>query len=108
MAVDIDEGIAVYSVFAFPSDGEPRLRFLEVNILWVAIPRQPHGQVIFRVEHPGIPGVGREQRQGADGHEASVMLSGAALDVADLIGELEVLAIDLPLACPAFDGFPTH
>jgi hypothetical protein len=36
------------------------------------------------------------------------MLSGAVLDVADLIGEMEVLALDLPLARPAFDGLPAH
>jgi hypothetical protein len=82
--------------------------FLEVNIFRIAIPRQPHGQVIFRVEQPGIPGVGREQRQGTDRYEAPIMLSGAALDVSDLIGEMEVLAIDLPLTRPVFDGLPAH
>jgi hypothetical protein len=36
------------------------------------------------------------------------MFRGATLDVSDLIGEMEVLAIDLPLARPVFDGLPAH
>jgi hypothetical protein len=64
--------------------------------------------VIFRIEQPGIPGVGREQRQRADPHEAPVVFGGATLDVADLVGEMKVLAIDVPLARPLFDGFPAH
>jgi hypothetical protein len=32
----------------------------------------------------------------------------AALDITDLIGEMEVLPIDVPLARPAFDGLPAH
>jgi hypothetical protein len=36
------------------------------------------------------------------------MFSSAALDISDLIGEMEVLTLDLPLARPAFDGLPAH
>jgi hypothetical protein len=36
------------------------------------------------------------------------MFRGAALDVSDLIRELEILAVDVPLAWPAFDGLPAH
>jgi len=108
VAVEVDESVAVNSVFAFPSDGEPRIRLLEVHIFGIAIPGQPYGQVIFRVEQPGVPGVGREQRQGTDRYEAPVMLSGAVLDVADLVGKMEVLAVDVPLARSAFDGLPAH
>jgi hypothetical protein len=35
------------------------------------------------------------------------MFGGATLDVTDLVGEAEVLAIDVPLARPPF-GFPAH
>ncbi len=106
--VEIHERIADNSVFGFPSDGEPRIRLFEMNILRIAIPRQSHGQVIRGVEQPGIPSVGREQRQRTNRYEAIVMLSGAMLDVSDLIGELEILAVDVPLAWPAFDGLPAH
>ena len=106
--VDVNESVAVNSVFAFPADGESRVGLLEVDSFRIAIPRQPRRQVIFRVEQPGIPGVGREQRQGANRHEAPIVFGGATLDVMDLVGEMEVLAIDVPLARPAFDGFPAH
>lgn len=106
--VDVHEGIAVNSVFAVPADGELRVGFLEVNVVRIAVPCQPRRQAIFRVEQPGISCVGREQHQGTDRHEAPIMLSGAALNVSDLIGEIEVLAIDLLLAQPAFDGLPAH
>jgi hypothetical protein len=33
---------------------------------------------------------------------------GAALNVTDLVGEVEVLAIDVPLARSPFDRFPAH
>jgi len=66
-----------------------------VNLFRIAISRQARCQVIFRVEQPGIPSVGREQRQGTDRHEAPIMLSSAALDVADLISQTEVFALDL-------------
>jgi hypothetical protein len=36
------------------------------------------------------------------------MLSGPTLDVSDLIPELEILAVDVPLAWPAFDGLSAH
>jgi len=36
------------------------------------------------------------------------MLSGATLDISDLIGELEILAVDVPLAWPALDGLSAH
>ena len=93
--VEIHERIAVNSVFAFPSDGEPRIRLLEIDIFRIAIPRQPHGRVICCVEQPGISSVGREQCQRANCHKATVMLSGATLDVSDLIRELEILAVDV-------------
>jgi hypothetical protein len=64
--------------------------------------------VIFGVEQPGISGVRGEQRQGTNGHKAPVVFGCAALDITDLIGEMEVLPIDVPLARPAFDGLPAH
>src|SRR5437773_10274760 len=64
---------------------------LEVNIFGIAVPRQLRRQLIFRVEQPGIPGVGREQRQWANRHEAPIMLSGATLDISNLVGEWKSL-----------------
>jgi hypothetical protein len=36
------------------------------------------------------------------------MLGSAALDVSDLIGELKILAVDVPPAWPTFDSLPAH
>src|SRR5215471_17777534 len=60
IAVNVVERVAVNSVFAFSSDGEPRIRLLEMRVFRIATPRQAHGEVIFRVEQPGISSVGRE------------------------------------------------
>ena len=79
-----------------------------MDIVRIAVPRQSDGQVICRVQQPGIPGIGREQRQRTNRHEAPVMLSSAMLDVPNLIGEFEVLAVYVPLARPAFDRLSAH
>ena len=106
--VGIHESAAVDSVLAFPSDGKARVSFLKVDVLRVAVSGQPRSQVIFRIEQPCIPGVGREQRQRANRHETAAVFGGTALDVSDLVGKVEVLALDVPLARPVFDGFPAH
>jgi hypothetical protein len=36
------------------------------------------------------------------------VFGGAALDVTDFVGELEILALNVPLAQSTFDGFPPH
>jgi len=63
---------------------------------------------IFRVEQPGITGVGGEQCQGPNRHKATVVFGGTTLDVTDLLGELKVLAVNVPLARPALDASPAH
>lgn len=46
LAIDKDEGIAVYLVIALPSDGEAGIGFLEEKIFRNAIPRHTRGEVI--------------------------------------------------------------
>ena len=82
--------------------------FLEVQFLWITVPRQPSSQVVLRVEQPGIAGVGGEQGQGPDCHKPTVVLSGTALDITDLLGKTEVLARNLPLARLMLDASPAH
>jgi hypothetical protein len=36
------------------------------------------------------------------------VFGGAAPDIADLVGKVEVLGINVPFARPAPDGFPAH
>ena len=106
--IDENEGVAVDSIFASPADGEPRIRLFKVNIFRIAIPRYPRGQMILRVEQPGISGVGREQRQRPNRHKPSIVFGGAALNIADLVGEMEILARNVPFTRPPFDGLSAH
>jgi len=57
--------------------------------------------VIFTVDDPGVAGFGGEQRKLTDGYDTSIVLGGAALDVADLIGKTKARALDHALAWSA-------
>src|SRR6266704_2206909 len=59
-------------------------------------------------EQPGITGVCGEQDQWANGDHASVVIGGLALDIADLVGEAETLAVNLLSCRPALNGSATH
>lgn len=106
IAVYVHESVAVDSVCAFPADGKPRLCLLDVNLFRISVPRQPRGQVILRIKQPGITGVGREQDQRNDGDEAPMVFGGLVLDVADLVAETKVPALDVSLARPVLDDLP--
>jgi hypothetical protein len=108
VVIDVHEGIAINSVFAFPTDGEPSFGLLEVNFFRLAVRGQTCRQMIFRIEQPGIPRVGREQCERVNRHPASIVLGSTALDVTDFVGEPEILGLNVPLAQSPFDGFPPH
>jgi len=95
--VNEDESIAVDAI-VLPPDGEVGIRFLKLDRLGIAAPCQTGVKVIGRAQEPGIAGIGGKQRQWADGDEAPVKGGGAALDVADFVGQPEILAAALPLA----------
>src|SRR5262249_6903693 len=95
-------------VISFPADGEAGVSFLEVNLLWITVPRQLSSEVVFRVEQPGIAGVGGEQGHGPDCHKATVVFRGTALDITDLLGEMAVLDRNLLRAWLLLDAFPAH
>src|SRR6185436_14860414 len=73
-------------------------------------------QVIVAVDDPGIAGSTGKQRELTDGDDASIVIGGAADDIADLIDETEVCALDHALAWTAFafaavacwPSFPRH
>src|SRR5207249_3534794 len=48
------------------------------------------------------------QRQRSDRHKAAGVFGSPALDVADFIGEMKVLARHVPLAWLTLDASPTH
>ena len=104
IAIDVDEGGAFDAIAALPVDREGGIGFFDVDGFGVAITGEPGGELIGRVEEPGIAGFGREQDKLTDGDDAPVMVGGATLNVADLIGETEALAIDHALAGPRLIG----
>jgi hypothetical protein len=81
---------------------------LEVNFFQITVPGQSRSQVIFPIEEPGVTRVGREQRERANRHPASIVLGCAALDITDFLSKLKILALNVPLTQSALDGFPSH
>src|SRR6476646_6820645 len=81
--------------------------FLDVDRLALALSSQPCGGLIGGVEQPGIAGFGGEQDQLTDGDDAAVVVGGAALNIAHLVGETKTLALDDPLARSSLDSFST-
>ena len=63
------------------------LRFLEGDRLRVAVAGEARGEVVGRVEEPGVAGFGREQDELVGGNDAPVMGSRPSLDIANLFGE---------------------
>src|SRR6516164_2784546 len=73
---------------------------------WVgdAVPCQWCGKPVVFIEQPGISGLGREQDKLTDRDDSSVVSGGAALNIAYLIGETKVLAVNHALAWCTLDG----
>jgi hypothetical protein len=64
--------------------------------------------MIGGIEQPGVTGIGGEKDQWADGHQAPIVFGRAALDVVDLVGEFEILAVYASLSWSAFDDSPAQ
>ena len=71
-----------------------------------------HGPALWRADRQGPAARHRRSRlrtdKLTDGDDAPVMVGGAPLDVADLVGETEALAIDPALAGSTSDGCSAH
>jgi len=59
----------------------------------VAVAGQPCGELIGRVEQPGVAGFGREQDKLTNSDDAPMAVSRPALDVADLVGEAKAVPL---------------
>jgi hypothetical protein len=76
--------------------------------LRVSVPGQPGREFIRDVEQPGISGFSGEQNELANGDHAQVVFGGLVLNVANLFGEAEVLAVNHLACLSALDGFAAH
>ena len=56
MTLDVDEGPSLDVVLPLPLDRESGVGVLDMNRFGIAIASQPCGQVIERIEQPGIAG----------------------------------------------------
>ena len=84
------------------------MSLLQVDWFRVSISGQSERKFIRDIEQPGISGFCREQDELANGDHAQVVFGGLVLDVANLFGEAEVLAVDYLACLSALDGSGTH
>src|ERR1700751_2309566 len=105
LAIDEDECRTLDAVVALPLDGEVGVALFEVDGFWIAVPCQRRGESVLFIEQPGISALGREQDKLTDRDDSSVVPGGAALNVAYLIAETKVLAVNHALARSTLDGF---
>src|SRR6266853_2510345 len=96
--IQVNESGSLDTVVALPADREGDIGFLDVDLFGLAIMGQPRGELIGRVEQPGVAGFGGEQDKLTDGDDAPVVAGGPTLNVAHLIGETKTLAVDQALA----------
>ena len=98
ITIRIDEGCAFDAVVAHPIDREGSVGLFDVERFGVAVAGEAERQVIVAVDDPSIAGFTGKQRELTDGDDASIVIGGAADDIADLIDETEVCALDHALA----------
>ena len=108
LAIRVDKGVFFITTLALPSDGETGIGFLQMNWFRIPISGQAAGKFIGDIEQPCVSGLGGEQDQCPDGDHAQVVFGGLVLDVANLFGEAEVLAVDYLPCLSALDGSGAH
>src|SRR5262249_39711763 len=104
LAIAVDEGCAFDAVAALPVDGEVGVGFCDVDGFGVPIACQLRGELVLCIQEPGVPCLRREQDKLPDRDDSSVVSGCALLNVAYLIGETEVPAVNHALARSTLDG----
>src|SRR5215471_15229463 len=105
--IDVDKRPSLDVVLPLPLDRESGVGVLDMDRFGIAIASQPRGQVVERIQQPGIAGFGREQNQLANADNAPVVLGSPLLNVAHLVGKPKTLAIHYPLARSPLNPLPT-
>src|ERR1035437_4790610 len=107
IAISVDKGGPFDAIAALPFDRETGIGLLQMNRFGVAVPGRSGRKLIGDVEQPGISGIGGKQDDLTDGRYASVVIGGFVLDVANLVGEAEALALHHVSCRTALNGlFP--
>ena len=102
--INEDECVALDAVVPLPVDGEVGIGLFDVDRLGVSIPRQLRSESVRSIQQPSIPCLRREQDKLPNGNDSSVVSGCALLNVAYLIGETKVPAVDHALARTTPDG----
>jgi integrase len=102
--IEVDERGTLDAIASLPLDGEGGIAFCDVDWFGIPIPCQRCCQTILSIQDPGIPCLRREQDKLPDCDDSSRVCGCAPLNVAYLIGETEVLALNHALARSTLDG----
>jgi len=89
--VFVDEHLTLDSVVSLPADGVAGLGFFDVHRQRISAGGQFGGELVCRLQHPGVAGVGGEEHQRSDGDDSPIMLGRATLDRADLFGKVQTV-----------------
>ena len=89
--VFIEECVAVDLIAPLPADGIIGVSFLDIDRKRIPVMGKGGGEVIGRVEDPGVAGFGGKKDQWPDAYDATIVLGSALLDRADLLSETEIL-----------------
>ena len=96
--VNVHECRTLDAVATLPLDGEVRIGLFDMDGFGVPVPCELRGEPILFIEQPGIPRLRREEDKLPDGNDSSVVSGCATLNVAYLIGEMKILAVNHALA----------
>jgi hypothetical protein len=106
--IKANEGRSFDAILACPTDGKAHLGFFDLGGQGITVAGEPQREVIGGVEQPSIAGFGREEDERAERDDARIVVGCPVLNVADLIGETKVLALDDALAGSSPGGFAVH
>src|SRR5438552_9556716 len=103
-AVNVPDRRTVDAVATLPFDGEIGIGPFDKDGFGIPFPCKLRGKPILFIEQPGIPRLRREEDKLPDSNDSSVASGCATLNVAYLIGETKILAVNHALARSALDG----
>src|SRR5262249_9598443 len=98
LAVDEDESRTLDAVVPPPLDAEVGVGLLDVDGFGIPVPCERRGEPILPIEQPGIPCLGGEEDKLPERNDSSIVSCCAPLNVAYLIGETKVFALNHALA----------
>ena len=91
LIVLVDERIGVDAELSLPADGIVGIAFLDVDGERFAVLGETNGELVCRIQNPGVAALSGKKHQRPQRYDAPLVLGGALLDGADLLGKTEAL-----------------